>query len=67
MAYDGIAYLVQPVHAVESKTCVDDLKVLPVYLRPVDIEYHGKDEDEGPVEVFGAADIYAVHQRIGLG
>ena len=41
--------------------------VLLVELRPVHVEHHGEDEDEGPVEVFRASDADGVHHRPGFG
>ena len=62
MSDDRVHDLIQPVHALQRKARADDLGVLFVDLRPVNVEHDGQDEDERPVEVFRASDPNAVHK-----
>ncbi len=62
---DAVGDLVEPVHAVQREPRPDGLPVLVVDLRPVDVEHHGQDEDEGPVEVVGTADHDGVDEVLG--
>ena len=66
MPNDGVAYLVEPMHTIESQTSKDYLELTLVNLAPVHIEDHRKNKDEGPVEVLRATHRYGVNEVLCL-
>ena len=62
MAYDRVADLIQPVHAVKSEPGEYSIKVFLIDLGPVNIENNGQNENESPVEIICAAYIDSIHK-----
>ena len=62
MPYYCVTDLIEPVDSIQSQSRVDNVVFFIMDLCPVYVEYDRQNENEGPVEVVSAANLYSIHQ-----